>query len=207
MNKIVNIKSPGFPPLEKFVWEYFQSVENKSQACFSIMLGFEGGPWPFSILRNRLSSNYEDCYCAALRDGLARVVRISRESFNEIKEGNELDTDGIYILDDGCQIYIGQSGDLRERITNHKCGSKFWEWAILITANDVPLDKEFRRYLESQLTKIARQSGRRVVKNEKDEPEPFLDSLEREFAECFLKDILFTLPSVGFDGCILNQLQ
>lgn len=101
-------------------------------------------------------------------------------------------------------VYIGESDDVAKRLKQHnqpedKGGKDFWEKVCLITSKDQNLTKAHVRYLESQLIRIARESGRCGLLN-RDEPDfsllPEADLADMAF---FIEQIRTILPVLGLD--------
>lgn len=101
-------------------------------------------------------------------------------------------------------VYIGESDDVAKRLKQHnqpedKGGKDFWEKVCLITSKDQNLTKAHVRYLESQLIRIAGESGRCGLLN-KDEPDfsllPEADLADMAF---FIEQIRTILPVLGLD--------
>lgn len=134
-----------------------------------------------------------------------------RSKLAELVKRSESGRTGVYFLigtdpENSARplVYIGESDDVGKRLKQHnqpegKGGKDFWEKVCLITSKDQNLTKAHIRYLESQLIRIARESGRCGLLN-KDEPDfsllPEGDLADMAF---FIEQIRTILPVLGVD--------
>lgn len=134
-----------------------------------------------------------------------------RSKLPELVRRPECGRTGIYFLvgtdpDNSVRplVYIGESDDVGKRLKQHnqpegKGGKDFWEKVCLITSKDQNLTKAHVRYLESQLIRIVRESGRCGLTNG-NEPEfsllPEADLADMAF---FIEQIRTILPVLGMD--------
>ena len=130
-------------------------------------------------------------------------ILFPRSEFATVSQMKELETVGIYILWNGYypgvipRVYIGQSGNLRERLHHHNSTKGFWTHCVAFYSKDNSLMKGPAEYLEAELVKLAkvakccRFEGKVIPKR------PILPEGEKIFADDFLCEMLQCLSIVG----------
>lgn len=98
-------------------------------------------------------------------------------------------------------VYVGEGDDVGERLRSHNKDPKkeFWTQAIVVTSKDENLTKSHVRYLESELIRIAKESGRAKVTNDQIPPTRKLPEPDVADMDYFLSQIQLVLPTLGFD--------
>lgn len=77
------------------------------------------------------------------------VVHFERKDFNSLKQIDEANKAGIYVLVGDKQRYVGQaSNKILNRLANHITNQEFWTSALFFGRNDGLIDKSQLDYLE-----------------------------------------------------------
>lgn len=110
---------------------------------------------------------------------------------------------GIYMLvgeQNGiASLYIGETDEIKQRLTNHALNKDWWDTAILITANGDPLNKAHARYLEFRLYQQAKDVDKISVDAGKTPTESPLSDSAKAHMDDFLENIYLVLPALRFD--------
>ncbi len=109
---------------------------------------------------------------AELTTRIMQVIEVPRSllsSFLAMPESNQV---ALYFLvgesedDNGNQrVYIGQTGDLRARLTNHHQNREFWQRALVVISRTNSLTQTHSVYLEWHCIKAIREAGRYADEN------------------------------------------
>lgn len=121
----------------------------------------------------------------------------SREKITELLDIDTCDKYGIYLLVSNSRVYVGQSINLRQRITQHIIGKDWWDRAVLITTKGDVLNKSDIDYMESVLIEKAHIRGTIDVDNiSKGNPAKVERFREVELKQ-FLDEALSLLELIG----------
>jgi len=101
-------------------------------------------------------------------------------------------------------VYIGESEDVAQRLKQHNRpeesgGKDFWERACLVTSKDLNLTKAHIKYLESELIKLAKASGRCTLCNGNSPEFDGLPESDKSDMTFFIEQIRTVLPVLGLD--------
>ena len=101
-------------------------------------------------------------------------------------------------------VYIGESEDVAQRLKQHNRpeesgGKDFWERACLVTSKDLNLTKAHIKYLESELIKQAKASGRCTLCNGNAPEFDGLPESDKSDMTFFIEQIRTVLPVLGLD--------
>src|SRR6186713_2315638 len=102
---------------------------------------------------------------AEISNWTGKAVAAPRTELDDLRQREELDKAGIYILtgsdpkSDLPRAYIGEAEVIRDRLKQHK-SKEFWVSAIVFVSKDENLTKAHVRYLESRLLAEATKVGR-----------------------------------------------
>lgn len=131
-------------------------------------------------------------------------VTFPRTKWSEARQRPELQRTGVYILvgyagedADLPTLYIGQSGNVRNRIEDHIQDKDFWDRGIVFVSASYGLNSAHVTWLECALVKRATETGRCHLDNGNIPQEPALTEAEKADTQGFLKEILQILPLVG----------
>ncbi len=131
-----------------------------------------------------------------------------RSDLSVVRLRPELQKTGVYFLmgeiatiSERRRVYIGEGDDVGRRIEQHASSKDddFFERFCVFTSKDANLTKAHARFLESRLTKIARESGRADVLNGNNPPSGSLPESDIADMEFFISQIQLILPVLGFD--------
>lgn len=122
----------------------------------------------------------------------------------EVRQRSEMKRPGVYILvgykesdDDLPIIYVGQGGEVGERIKDHEKTKDFWDRAIVFVSSSNGLNRAHVTWLEHILIKYATEAKQCHPDNGNIPQEPALSEAEKADTQGFLKEILQILPLVG----------
>jgi hypothetical protein len=127
-------------------------------------------------------------------------LEISRESWAECKNRDELTRAGIYILvgyqesDDLPTLYIGQGDGIKNRIESHEKNKEFWDRVLVFVSSNHGLNRAHITWLEWALIERAYSIGRCKLDNSVMPSEPILSQSEKADTLEFLNEILSILP-------------
>jgi hypothetical protein len=116
------------------------------------------------------------------------VPRSKLEDFVALPESSQV---GIYFLfgrdeDKGDRLYIGQSGDLRGRLTAHHKQKDFWQRALVWVSRTNSLTQTHALYLEWACLQAAARAGRYALENGNEGSKPHTPApLEADCQEIF----------------------
>jgi predicted GIY-YIG superfamily endonuclease len=108
---------------------------------------------------------------AELTTSVLRVVEIPRHQLNMFLKMPESSQVGLYLLfseneeNSGKMLYIGQSGDLKIRLTNHHQKKDFWNKVLVVLSLTNNMTQTHALYLEWLAIERAQQAGRYQVLN------------------------------------------
>ncbi|MFO1389123.1 GIY-YIG nuclease family protein [Cellvibrio sp.] len=127
-------------------------------------------------------------------------LEISRPSWNEYRNREELNRAGVYILvgyqegDDLPTLYIGQGDGIRNRIDSHEKNKPFWDKALIFVSSNHGLNRAHITWLEWALITKAQLANRCKIDNSVTPSEPVLSQSEKADTLEFLHEILSILP-------------
>ena len=102
---------------------------------------------------------------------IVRVIEVPRSLLGEFLRMPEADQVGVYFLlgDDEAtgqmKVYVGQTGSLRMRLTQHNAGRDFWNRAVIALSLTNSLTNTHASYLEWLSIQKARDAERFVLEN------------------------------------------
>lgn len=139
---------------------------------------------------------------AEITTSIVKAIEFPRSEFAAFYQMPESSQVGIYFLfgvDDTTGddvLYIGQSGELKKRITNHNREKEFWTRAVVGISITHSLTQTHALYLEWLAIQQAKEAGRYRILNENGGSKPYTPlPLEAECNEIFsvLSTLLGTL--------------
>ena len=145
---------------------------------------------------------------AEITTRIVQVIEVPRtllSKFASIHESNQV---GVYFLfgesDEADQkVYIGQTGDLRSRLTSHNRQKDFWERALVVISKTNSLTQTHALFLEWYCLNACRESGRYSDENGNSGSKPHTPApLEADCLEIFdtAKTLLATLGYPIFES-------
>jgi hypothetical protein len=126
-----------------------------------------------------------------------------RTLFNEVKQRQELERTGVYVLIGPGEetqlprVYVGEGDLLRPRIEQHIRNKDFWTWAVTFTSKDQYVNKAHVQYLESRLIALAAAAKRCELDNGNVPSLPSLSEADVAEVEGFLANVLLCFPVLG----------
>lgn len=132
--------------------------------------------------------------------------RAKLKTFLHREESNKA---GCYILigndiktPEKTKIYIGEGENVGNRLKSHALGDKqkeFWNEVVVFTSKDDYITKTQIQYLESELCRIANDSGNVVLDNGNQPSKPNLSEVDNAEMKQFLEAIKLILSSIGIN--------
>ncbi len=131
------------------------------------------------------------------------ILYANRTQLREALIRPETSRAGVYILvgqvDEGQQIYIGESDVIGQRIRTHDSAKDWWTEVLFISSSGEQLNKAHIRYLESRLVERAKIVGKAFVENSTAPNCPALSEAAKCHMENFLENIYLVMPALRFD--------
>lgn len=130
-------------------------------------------------------------------------VLFPRAIYDQVKQRDELENTGVYILWDYVpqgqlpRVYIGESDNLKTRLDHHNTHKDFWTHCVVFISKDKYLTKTHIRYLEARLVRLAKDAKRCELDSGTVPQIPPLAPPDRDDAELYLRDMLLCLPVFG----------
>ncbi|GGH65905.1 GIY-YIG nuclease family protein [Phaeocystidibacter marisrubri] len=161
-----------------------------------------------SISQYLTSGDANGVVCGYLSNWTGQCVRFPRNLLKSAQERDELQRPGVYFLigsdpDDLSQslVYVGESENLAERLSNHARDAKkeFWEKTIVFSSKDEILTKGHVRYLETRLINELTNAKRLNLVNNGALKDPKLPEIGRDEMEAYLDNLRLLMPMMGFD--------
>ena len=103
---------------------------------------------------------------AEITTRIVQVIEVPRTLLTDFLAMEQISQVGVYVLvgeeagDDNRRVYVGQSGDLRARLTQHHLKKDFWQRALVLTSRTNSLTQTHALFLEWYVLKQLRQAGR-----------------------------------------------
>jgi hypothetical protein len=145
---------------------------------------------------------------AEITTRIVQVIEVPRsllQNFMAMPESNQV---GLYFLfgesEDGSEhkVYIGQTGDLRARLSNHHKNKDFWQRVLVLISKTNSLTQTHVVFLEWYCIQASRTAGRYTDENGNSGSKPFAPApLEADCLEIFEtgQSLLATLGYPIFD--------
>jgi len=108
---------------------------------------------------------------AEITTRIIQVIEVPRSLLPTFLKMPESEQVALYFLigsvDDSVdtQVYIGQTGDLRARLTNHNKNKEFWERALIVTSRTNSMTQTHALFLEWHCIQAVRDAGRYTDEN------------------------------------------
>lgn len=103
---------------------------------------------------------------AEITTRIVQVIEVPRPQLDVFLQMPESDQVAVYFLfgqsEDGAdpKVYIGQTGDLRKRLTTHNKEKDFWQRALILISRTNSLTQTHGLFLEWQCIQAAKHAGR-----------------------------------------------
>ncbi|TDE36324.1 GIY-YIG nuclease family protein [Antarcticimicrobium sediminis] len=131
------------------------------------------------------------------------VLVTRRTQLKEAISRSEAKRPGVYLLigdlDGENTLYIGETDELKTRLTQHAASKDWWDTAILITSNGEPLNKAHVRYLEHKMFTAAKWLNKITLSYGQAPSGSPLSEAARAHMDDFLENIYLVLPALRFD--------
>ena len=133
-----------------------------------------------------------------------QVIEVPRSLLSEFFKMPESNQVAVYFLFGGSvdgeeqKVYIGQTGDLRGRLSNHNRDKDFWERALVLISKTNSLTQTHALFLEWHCLQVARKAGRYADENGNNGSKPHTPTpMEADCLEIFETGQVL-LSSLGF---------
>lgn len=131
------------------------------------------------------------------------VLVTRRTQLKEAISREEAKRPGVYLLigdkDGEASLYVGETDELKTRLTQHASTKDWWDTAILITSNGEPLNKAHVRYLEHRMFTDAKWINKIALSYGQSPSGSPLSEAARAHMDDFLENIYLVLPALRFD--------
>ena len=131
------------------------------------------------------------------------VLVTRRTQLKEAISREEAKRPGVYLLigdkNGENSLYIGETDELKTRLTQHAASKDWWDTAILITSNGEPLNKAHVRYLELRMFADAKSVNKIALSYGQSPSGSPLSEAARAHMDDFLENIYLVLPALRFD--------
>jgi predicted GIY-YIG superfamily endonuclease len=141
---------------------------------------------------------------AEITTRIVQVIEVPRSRIDEFMLMPESGQVGVYLLfgagneETEPQVYIGQTGDLRARLTSHDSKKPFWQRALVLISRTNSLTQTHALFLEWHCLKTATEAGRYQLQNGNAGSKPHTPApLEADCLEIFETGGIL-LSSLGF---------
>lgn len=129
---------------------------------------------------------------AEITTRIVQVIEVPRSLLQDFIKMPESDQVALYFLfgetDDESEqrVYIGQTGDLRARLTSHNKEKDFWERALILISRTHSLTQTHALFLEWHCIQATRKAGRYTDENGNSGSKPYTPApLEADCLEIF----------------------
>ncbi|MCK9687336.1 GIY-YIG nuclease family protein [Scleromatobacter humisilvae] len=145
---------------------------------------------------------------AALTTNIVQVIEVPRALLAEFYAMDEAQRVGVYFLigdneaSQTSSVYIGQTGELGKRLSQHNKTKEFWNRALVVISLTNSLTQTHALFLEWLSIKLANEVGRYSVENGNSGSEPFTPKpLEADCHDIFdtMRMLLATLGQPIFE--------
>lgn len=108
---------------------------------------------------------------AEITTRIVQVVEVPRSLLDDFSKMPESGQVAVYFLiahsEDGedPKVYVGQSGDVRTRLTSHNKGKDFWQRALVLVSKSNSLTQTHALFLEWYCLQAVRKAGRYADEN------------------------------------------
>ena len=132
-----------------------------------------------------------------------QAVSCPRSKIKALSSWEESKKPGVYFLfgvDENSgedAVYIGEAGNIFNRLQNHIANKDFWNEVVFFTSKDKNLNARYIKYLESRIVKLTKLCGRDVVLNGNDPQLPESSRSDRDAIDEFLANLKILLGVLG----------
>jgi len=159
---------------------------------------------PYSIEIFVPDGDPEGLRIVSLKNWTGVGLVFQRRSWEKTKSRTEFDQTGVYVLlghdeqdADLPILYIGQTDELRTRISSHDIKKEFWDRCVVFASSNNFLNRAHVTWLEWALHKRATTIGQCKLENKQVPQEPSLSEAERADMQAFYSQILQILPLIS----------
>ena len=157
----------------------------------------------FVIRMLKLGGETDDVQIVKRLNWTGKAIVFPRTLFQRIRKLPEFNRPGVYVLvlpSGECELpilYIGKEVPVPPRVEKHKGKEDCCLWGVFFTSGDASLNKVHIQYLESELMRLAKDSGRVCLENVKLQPKPSILAADEAEAASFLRNMLGIFPILG----------
>jgi hypothetical protein len=141
---------------------------------------------------------------AEITTRIVRVIELPRSLVSDFLKMPEAQQVGMYILigdsenEDEPKIYIGQSGNVGDRISSHNKTKDFWNKALIAVSSTNSLTQTHALYLEWASIKAATEAGRYAIENGNSGSQPYTPLPLQADCQEILETIGTLIATLGF---------
>lgn len=121
----------------------------------------------------------------------------------EVRQLPEISRTGVYVLwglgESGLfsRVYVGQAGNVLQRLEQHAREKDFWTHAAIFTSKDFNFNTAHAEYTEARLLKMAYEAKRAELDNRNLPQGPSISKADECDANAFLENMLLCLRLLG----------
>ena len=141
---------------------------------------------------------------AEITTRIVRVIELPRSLVSDFLKMPEAQQVGMYILigdsenEDEPKIYIGQSGNVGDRISSHNKTKDFWNKALIAVSSTNSLTQTHALYLEWASIKAASEAARYAIENGNSGSQPYTPLPLQADCQEILETIGTLIATLGF---------
>jgi hypothetical protein len=141
---------------------------------------------------------------AELVNWTGQALACPRSRLGELASWPEASKPGVYFLfearlgDSKPLAYIGESENVRERLTTQEREQEFWNEVVIFSSKDQNLTKAHVKFLESTLASLAKHADRYELENGNQPTESSLPRADRDAMAEFVENIRMVLGTLGY---------
>ena len=132
-------------------------------------------------------------------------VVFPRESIADVVKEEHAQRPGVYILVGDLAeetVYIGEADPISARLKQHL--QKDWSWGVFFVDSH-RLGKTEVQFLESELVRIAKETGAAILMNKNAPNKPNMSRPSQAAATVFLEEMLLILPMIGIKAFLPSK--
>jgi len=136
---------------------------------------------------------------AEITTSVLRVIEVPRTKLDDFFAMDESSQVGIYFLfGDDDKLYIGQSGDLKSRLTQHNKTKEFWNKAVVVLSLTNNFTQTHALYLEWLSINQAKHAGRYFLENANHGSKPHAPAPLEADCSVFFEQMKVVMGTLGY---------
>src|SRR5690554_5255072 len=120
-----------------------------------------------------------------------------KSTLDQLLKTDEIERRGVYLLLSKNKVYVGQSRNIKQRISRHHLEKEWWDKVIVLTTVDNSFDNADIDYLEDELIKLAKLLGTLESDNKVSGIKSNPDRFKKIKLDQYLQESFLALKVVG----------